>query len=156
MRMIEGIPQVVSGVAYYPHIKVPTPNYGKTANGYEINLDVSDDVFQMFKDAGFNVGLYEAGRRKYTEDPVVHFYQWEKNGKGENNPSPRLVDTEMNDIDVQVGNGSKVAVQWRVANYGPNKQYKRAVLEAVQVIELQEYNGSGSNEAALAFESAEI
>ena len=60
----------------------------------------------------------------------------------------------MNDIDVQVGNGSKVAVQWRAATYGPNKQYKRAILEAVQVIELQEY--SGSSESALAFESAEI
>ena len=40
MRMIEGIPQVVTGIAYYPHITVPVPNYGKTANGYEINLAV--------------------------------------------------------------------------------------------------------------------
>ena len=156
MRMIDGIPNVITGLAYWPKIKVPVPNFNGDKNGYEINLAVEDDVFQLFKDAGFNVGIFEAGRRKYTEDPVVHFYQWEKNGKGESNPSPRLVDTEMNDIDVQVGNGSKVAVQWRAATYGPNKQYKRAILEAVQVIELQEYNGTGSSEAALAFESAEI
>ncbi len=157
MRMIEGIPQVVTGIAYYPHITVPVPNYGKTANGYEINLAVSDEVFQQFKDANFNVGLFESGRRKYTEDPVVHFYQWEKNAKtGKQNDRPKLVDSDMVEIteghplyDVKIGNGSKVAVQWRAANYGPERQYKRAVLEAVQILELEEYSPSG--DVALAF-----
>ncbi len=151
MRMIDGIPQVLTGEAYYPHVKVPVPNYQQTANGYEINLAVSDEVFQQFKDAGFNVGLKEAGRSKYTEDPVVHFYQWEVNGKGEKNAVPKLVDSEKNEIDVQIGNGSKVAIQWRAAVYGPNKQYKRAILEAVQVLELQEYGSSMGSETELAF-----
>jgi len=150
MRMIDGIPQVLEGLAYYPHVKVPVPNYQQTANGYEINLAVSDELFQKFKSAGFNVGLKEAGRAKYTEDPVIHFYQWEINGKGEANPSPKLVDTDKNEIDVQIGNGSKVAVQWRAATYGPNKQYKRAILEAVQILELEEY-GAPSGETTLAF-----
>jgi hypothetical protein len=149
--MIDGIPQVLTGEAYYPHVKVPVPNYQQTANGYEINLAVSDEVFQQFKDAGFNVGLKEAGRSKYTEDPVVHFYQWEVNGKGEKNAVPKLVDSEKNEIDVQIGNGSKVAIQWRAAVYGPNKQYKRAILEAVQVLELQEYGSSMGSETELAF-----
>ncbi len=151
MRMIDGIPQVLTGEAYYPHVKVPVPNYQQTANGYEINLAVSDEVFQQFKDAGFNVGLKEAGRAKYTEDPVVHFYQWEINGKGEKNAVPKLVDADKNEIDVQIGNGSKVAIQWRAAVYGPNKQYKRAILEAVQVLELQEYGSSMGSETELAF-----
>ena len=151
MRMIDGIPQVLTGEAYYPHVKVPVPNYQQTANGYEINLAVSDEVFQQFKDAGFNVGLKEAGRAKYTEDPVVHFYQWEINGKGEKNAVPKLVDYEKNEIDVQIGNGYKVAIQWRAAVYGPNKQYKRAILEAVQVLELQEYGSSMGSETELAF-----
>jgi len=151
MRMIDGIPQVLTGEAYYPHVKVPVPNYQQTANGYEINLAVSDEVFQQFKDAGFNVGLKEAGRAKYTEDPVVHFYQWEINGKGEKNAVPKLVDSDKNEIDVQIGNGSKVAIQWRAAVYGPNKQYKRAILEAVQVLELQEYGSSMGSETELAF-----
>jgi|TARA_R110002153_G_scaffold83704_1_gene210191 hypothetical protein len=149
--MIDGIPQVLTGEAYYPHVKVPVPNYQQTANGYEINLAVSDEVFQQFKDAGFNVGLKEAGRAKYTEDPVVHFYQWEINGKGEKNAVPKLVDADKNEIDVQIGNGSKVAIQWRAAVYGPNKQYKRAILEAVQVLELQEYGSSMGSETELAF-----
>ena len=51
--------------------------------------------------------------------------------------------------DVKIGNGSKVAVQWRAANYGPERQYKRAVLEAVQILELEEYSPSG--DVALAF-----
>lgn len=161
MRTIEGIPQVITGLAYYPHIKVPTPNYQKTANGYEINLAVSDDIFQKFKDAGFNTGIFEAGRRTYTEDAVVHFYQWEMNKKtGKPNEKPTLVDSDMAEInekhplnDVKIGNGSKVAVQWRAANYGPNKEYKRPILEAVQILELEEYSPSGS--VTLAFESAE-
>lgn len=151
MRMIDGIPQVLTGEAFYPHVKVPVPNYTGDRNGYEINLAVSDEVYQQFKDAGFNVGLKDAGRSKYTEDPVVHFYQWEVNGKGEKNPVPKLVDVDKNEIDVQIGNGSKVAVQWRAALYGPNKQYKRAILENVQILELQEYGQSASSSTELAF-----
>jgi|TARA_R110000796_G_C14222352_1_gene394774 hypothetical protein len=149
--MIDGIPQVLTGEAFYPHVKVPVPNYTGDRNGYEINLAVSDEVYQQFKDAGFNVGLKDAGRSKYTEDPVVHFYQWEVNGKGEKNPAPKLVDVDKNEIDVQIGNGSKVAVQWRAAVYGPNKQYKRAILENVQILELQEYGQSSSSSTELAF-----
>jgi len=151
MRMIDGIPQVLTGEAFYPHVKVPVPNYTGDRNGYEINLAVSDEVYQQFKDAGFNVGMKDAGRSKYTEDPVVHFYQWEVNGKGEKNPAPKLVDIDKNEIDVQIGNGSKVAVQWRAAVYGPNKQYKRAILENVQILELQEYGQSSSSSTELAF-----
>tara|TARA_R100000935_G_scaffold42670_1_gene64653 strand:- start:11 stop:460 length:450 start_codon:yes stop_codon:yes gene_type:complete len=149
--MIDGIPQVLTGEAFYPHVKVPVPNYTGDRNGYEINLAVSDEVYQQFKDAGFNVGMKDAGRSKYTEDPVVHFYQWEVNGKGEKNPAPKLVDIDKNEIDVQIGNGSKVAVQWRAAVYGPNKQYKRAILENVQILELQEYGQSSSSSTELAF-----
>lgn len=151
MRMIDGIPQVITGEAFYPHIKVPVPNFNGDRNGYEINLAVSDDIYQKFVDAGFNVGIKAAGRSKYTEDPVIHFYQWEVNGKGEKNPAPRLVDIDKNDIDVQIGNGSRVAVQWRAATYGPNKQYKRAILENVQILDLIEYGQGASGEAALAF-----
>ena len=102
MRMIDGIPQVLTGEAYYPHVKVPVPNYQQTAHGYEINLAVSDEVFQQFKDAGFNVGLQVSVRSKYTEDPVVHFYKWEVNGKGEKNAVPKLGDAEKNEIDVVI------------------------------------------------------
>lgn len=151
MRMIDGIPQVITGEAFYPHIKVPVPNFNGDRNGYEINLAVSDDIYQKFVDAGFNVGIKAAGRSKYTEDPVIHFYQWEVNGEGKKNPKPKLVDIDKNDIDVQIGNGSRVAVQWRAATYGPNKQYKRAILEHVQILELVEYGQGASGEAALAF-----
>ena len=82
MRMIEGIPQVISGVAYYPHIKVPTPNYQKTANGYEINLAVADDVFQKFKDAGLRLEdvsilkillfIFTSGKRMVREKAIPH------------------------------------------------------------------------------------
>ena len=151
MQQIEGIPKVIPGVAYYSSIKVAKPDFNGDKYGYEINLAVSDEIFQAFKDAGFNAGLYDAGSRKYTEDPVILFYLWEKNSKGTPNDPPMLINTDMEDIDVQVGNGSKVNVQWRSSGaYGPSKQYKRAVLEVVQVVDLVEYAPQGS--VKLAFE----
>ena len=151
MRMIDGIPNVITGLAYWPKIKVPVPNFNGDRNGYEINLAVEDDVFQLFKDAGFNVGLFGPGSRKYTEDPVINFYLWELSNKGEKNPAPKLVDENKSPVDTTIGNGSKVAVQWRSSGgYGPDKRYKRAVLEAVQILDLIEYDSAG-NETALAF-----
>ena len=151
MQQIEGIPKIIPGVAYYSSVKVLKPDFNGDKYGYEINLAVSDEIFQKFKAAGYNAGMYDAGSRKYTEDPVILFYLWEMDSKGKKNDPPRLIDLDMEDIDVQVGNGSKVNVQWRSSGmYGPAKQYKRAVLEVVQVVDLVEYAPQG--EVKLAFE----
>ena len=53
MRMIDGIPQVLTGEAFYPHVKVPVPNFSGDRNGYEINLAVSDEVYEKFIEIRF-------------------------------------------------------------------------------------------------------
>ena len=152
MQMINGIPQIVEGIAYWTHVRVPTPDFSGEKNLYLVNLAVSDEIFQKFQDAGYNAGLKPAVRVSYTEDPVITFQQWELGKGGRPNRKPRLVDKDLNDIDVLVGNGSRVAVQWRHSKYGADGQFLRPILENVQVLELVEYEGETSNgESALAF-----
>ena len=154
MQNINGIPQVVEGVAYYSSVTIPKPDFNGEKNLYIVNLAVSDDVFQKFQDAGYNCGMKPAGRASFTEDPVITFQQWELGAKGKPNRKPRLVDQDKNDVDVALGNGSKVAVQWRHSEYGDGK-YRRPILENVQIIDLIEYLGdtaeSGDSGGSLAF-----
>ena len=54
MKMIDGVPQIVEGVAYYAHLGRPVPDYsekqepGSGKYGWEINLAVSDETFAQF------------------------------------------------------------------------------------------------------------
>ena len=143
MQNINGIPQVVEGVAYYSSVTIPKPDFNGEKNLYIVNLAVSDDVFQKFQDAGYNCGMKPAGRASFTEDPVITFQQWELGAKGKPTRKPRLVDQDKNDVDVSLGNGSKVAVQWRHSEYGDGK-YRRPILENVQIIDLIEYLGDNA------------
>ena len=82
MKMIDGIPQIIEGISYYAHVGKPVADYAEKTNpgtgkfGWELNLAVSDEVFEKFQRAGFNVGLRAAGRNKYTEDNVITFYKY--------------------------------------------------------------------------------
>jgi len=51
MREINGIPSVVEGTAYWAHILVPNTRF--EPQKFELNLAVSDEVFQLFSDAGY-------------------------------------------------------------------------------------------------------
>jgi len=152
MQMINGIPQIIEGTAFWTSVRVPKPDFNGEKNLYVVNLAVSDEIYQQFHDAGYNAGLKPAGRANYTEDPVITFQQWELGKGGRPNRKPRLVDKDLNDIDVLVGNGSRVAVQWRHSEYGEGGKFRRPILENVQVLDLVEYEGEISNgESALAF-----
>ena len=155
MQNINGIPQVVEGVAYYSSVTIPKPDFNGEKNLYIVNLAVSDDIFKQFQNAGYNCGMKPAGRATFTEDPVITFQQWELGSKGRPNRKPRLVDQEKNDVDVSLGNGSRVAVQWRHSEYGDDGKYRRPILENVQIIDLVEFLGdkadAGDSAASLAF-----
>ena len=151
MQMINGIPEIVEGVAYYSSVTIAKPDFNKVKNIYVVNLAVSDEIFQQFSDASYNTGLKPAGTASFTEDPVVTFQQWE-NSKYK----PRLVDTDNNNIDVAIGNGSRLAVQWKHSEYGePPRVFRRPILVNAQLIELVPYGEmSESSEplhSALAF-----
>ena len=143
MKMIDGIPQIVEGMSYFAHLQKPVPDYTEKQNpgagkyGWEINLAVSDDVFKAFKEAGYNVGMKQAGQSKYTPDPVITFYRYHLDYNQRENSSPIVVDTEKEPFGDMIGNGSRVAVQWSPMVYGKGK-FKRPILQAVQVLDLIE------------------
>ena len=110
MKTMNGIPSVVEGVAYYPYITVPNDRFNPAF--YEVSVAVSDETFDQFKSRGY-VSCFSAGDRNFTDDPVIVFKKFAYNNDGSANKPPRLVDTEGNDVDVNVGNGSKVRVQWK-------------------------------------------
>ena len=156
MKMIDGIPQIIEGISYYAHVGKPVADYAEKTNpgtgefGWELNLAVSDEVFEKFQRAGFNVGLRAAGRNKYTEDNVITFYKYLTNYNGTENNPPIVVDTEKNSFAEIIGNGSKVAVQWSPMVYYKGK-YKRPLLNAVQVLDLVEVGA-----AAMPFTEEEV
>ena len=147
MKMIDGVPQIVEGVAYYAHLGRPVPDYsekqepGSGKYGWEINLAVSDETFAQFKEAGFNVGMRPPGNSKYTPDPVITFYRYHKDYNGGENSPPIVVNLNKEPFTDMIGNGSRVAVQWGSLVYAKGK-YKRPIVNAVQVKELVEVGGA--------------
>jgi hypothetical protein len=151
MKTIDGIPEIIEGIAFYAHVDTPVADFneskvpGSGKFGWEVNVAVSDEVFQQFQRAGFNAGLHEAGSRKYTPDPVITFYKWASNFNGTPNMAPIVVDTEKKRVDYKIGNGSRVAIQWTPLTYGKVKRIKRPSMNAVQILDLVEQgDGQGT------------
>ena len=142
MQLINGIPNIIEGMAYYPHILVPNEAFGREM--YEINLAIDDSTFEQFNDEGY-IGLHHAGKKKFTPDPVITFQRFAYSHNGKPNKKPRLVDTENKDIDVAIGNGSRVKVMWKHSEYGKQNRVKRPELVAVQIVDLVPYESSGDN-----------
>ena len=142
---INGIPEIVEGTAFYPHILVPNEAFGREM--YEINLAVSDEIFDLFQSQGY-IGLHPAGKKKFTPDPVIVFQRFAFRKNGSPNPKPKLVDMENRPIDVALGNGSRVKVMWRHSTYksGGGGMIQRAELVAVQLVELVPYDNIGADD----------
>lgn len=132
-------PSVIEGQVYYPHLVVPNLDYNKTTSWYELMLAVSDDVFEMFKSAGFSDAfLMEPGKKNFTPDAVIKFATWAHNSDGTQITPPIVVDKDKNPTDVSIGNGSTIAVQWARKEYGKVNKIVRPQLQAVQILNLIE------------------
>ena len=138
---MSGLPETVEGVAYWANVTIPKDPFQTGRAKYELNLAVTDDVFQKFADAGY-VGTFAAGSRKYTPDPVINFSKFELSKDGRPNAIPKLYDSDgETQVDMSVGNGSRVKVKWfHTAYNGPRGTIKRAGLGSVTVLDLVEYN----------------
>jgi hypothetical protein len=104
---------------------------------YCINLIVEDNIAADFKARGFTV-------KDMDEGPALVFKRKVTGSGGRLNEKPKLYDRAKNEIDLSVGNGSKVKVQykeWEATHNGT--LYKGLDLIAVQVLDLVSYNGAG-------------
>ena len=136
---------VIYGKAYWAAITTPNTKFEDQWTVDVVPDDPAD--FEKLKKAGFKVKNSPDGE----ED--INFRRKCKNFKGQDNKQPRLVDANKNPIDVQVGNGSRVCVQYDEF-FGSNSfgAYQGLDLKAVQVIDLVEYAAADGSE----FETHEL
>ena len=144
-------PLIVEGELYYAKVNEAVPDWtekqepGKGKYLWELNLAVTEEVFQQFKDIGVNVGMKEAGGRPYTTLPVVNISKWATDFNGNPNKAPivwdmdkkNYFDPNKGDDEEYIPNGSLARVQWHPGTYSKGK-YTRAMLDAVQVTKLVE------------------
>ena len=168
------LPNIVTGQAYWPHLAIPNWNMNKTSTFYEVNLAVSDDIFQMFKDAGFSsFFLNEAGTKNFTPDPVIKFATFATNQDGtvidpppfSNKDGEPMYKTRRGIVnspdesterdsngqpiratakDFRIGNGSTLGIEFERYEYGKVNKVVRPKLKAVRVVNLIEYTPSDS------------
>ena len=136
---------VIEGTAYWNNITTPNTKFEPV---YQTNLIVPDDVAAKFKADGYSVKEMNEGQALVIRRKVA------KKGGG-TNPAPKLIDQDLQPLDAQVGNGSRVRVQyrpWETTNsYGT---FKGLDLQCVQVLELVEYGEAALDGEELGFVGA--
>jgi len=125
---------IVEGTAYWASVKRPNTTYEPV---YSVNLVVDDSTAADFKRRGFKI-------KDMDEGPAIVIKRKVNGGpKGTREP-PKLYDRMKNEIDVEVGNGSKVKVQyreWEMDRAG--KTYQGLEFLAMQVLDLVPYSSGG-------------
>ena len=128
---------IQNGKAKWASITTPNTRFEPT---YSINLIVDDDTANDFASRGHKVKQEDEGMALVIKRKV--------NGpNGMVRAAPRLFDVDKNEVDVQVGNGSDVRVQFNEyegeGKYGP---YKGLDLQAVQIVDLIPYKNADGSE----------
>ncbi len=128
---------LVEGVAMWASITTPNTTY---TPAYQVNLVVSEDVANDFRSRGFTVKDMEEG-------PALMIKRKVDGPNGMVRTAPKLLDKNKNPMNVAVGNGSKVKVQYKEWESTWNGTlYKGLDLQAMQVIELVEYASPDGSE----------
>ena len=128
---------IVDGTAYWASIKTPNTTFEPV---YTVNLVVEQEVADDFISRGHNV-------KQMDEGPALVIKRKVNGPNGMIRNAPRLLDQNKQEVNLAVGNGSKVRVQcneyeWEYAgNTG-----KSLDLQAVQIIDLVEYKAEDGSE----------
>ena len=133
--------EYVTGKAMWANITSPNTRFQPHKYGFTVLTDA--DTAAKLEGIGLNQVKDRAGQPKYDE-PAFTFSKRATRNDGTANAAPKLVDTEGNDLDVSVGNGSEVVV--KIKPY-KNDFGQFAELMAVKVENLIEYvEGDTDNE----------
>ena len=99
---------------------------------------VDEETAEAFKDRGFTV-------KDMDEGPALIIRRNVNGPNGMIRKAPKLFDRQKNLVDVNVGNGSRVKVQfkeWEVNRSG--QTFKGLDFQALQVLDLVEFSTDGS------------
>ena len=149
---------VIEGESWYAKVFDAVPDYNESQSPgtgryqWEINVAVEQEVYDAFKEAGFNAGmrLNTGGHVKndYSQGkPVITFMRYALLKDGSNNSAPIVVDSEQQPFTDRIENRSKIKVQWSEATYGKTTKYKRPILEVGKIVQLAK--SSDSNEITI-------
>ena len=128
---------IIDGTAYWASIKTPNTTFEPV---FTLNLVVSQDVADDFASKGHTV-------KQMDEGPALIIKRKVNGPNGMVRNAPRLLDQNKQDVNLAVGNGSKVRVQcneyeWEYAG----KEGKSLDLQAVQIVDLVEYKAEDGSE----------
>ena len=128
---------IIDGTAYWASINTPNTTFEPV---FTVNLVVSQDVADDFASKGHTV-------KQMDEGPALIIKRKVNGPNGMVRNAPRLLDQNKQDVNLAVGNGSKVRVQcneyeWEYAG----KEGKSLDLQAVQIIDLVEYKAEDGSE----------
>lgn len=121
---------LVEGVAYWASVTTPNTTYTPV---YTVNLVVDEEIANDFRSRGFTVKDMEEG-------PALLIKRKVNGPNGMIRSAPKLLDKNKQPMNVAVGNGSKVKVQYKEWETTWNgTQYKGLDFQAMQVLDLVEY-----------------
>ena len=125
---------VLEGIAYWASVKSHNTSFEPT---YTVNLVVSSEDADRLRSEGIKVVDKEEG-------PTVVIKRKVNGPNGMIRRAPKLIDRQREEVDYQVGNGSKVKVQYKPWESTRNGTVYRGLdFQAMQVIELVTYSGDG-------------
>ena len=131
---------VLEGTAYWAFVKTPNTKFEPT---YSVNLVVDNETASDFEDRGFTV-------KQMDEGPAVVIKRKVNGPNGMIRKAPDLIGRNLEELDVNVGNGSKVRVKYKEWESTWNgRQFKGLDFVKMQVIDLVEYNPEGSGDDEL-------
>ena len=128
---------IIDGTAYWASIKTPNTTFEPM---YTVNLVVDEATANDFASRGHTIKQMDEGSAVVVKRKV--------NGpNGMVRSAPRLLDQNKQEVNLAVGNGSKVRVQcneyaWEYAG----KSGKSLDLQAVQIVDLIEYKAEDGSE----------
>ena len=122
---------IVRGTAYWAYVTTPNTTYEPC---YTVNLVVDQATAADFEDRGFNI-------KQMDEGPAIIIKRKVNGPGGMMRKAPKLKVAKKNEIDVGVGNGSEVVVQYKEwESTWKNRTYKGLDFQQMQVLKLVEYN----------------
>ena len=138
---------VVQGRAYWSFVTTPNTKY---TPAYSVNLVVDDEVANSFRNRGFTV-------KDMDEGPALSIKRKVAGPRGMIREAPKLYDKSKREINVSVGNGSLVKVQYKEWETQWNGQDFRGLdFQAMQVLDRVEYDAPEGAEFDVDEEEDEI
>ena len=135
---------VLEGTAYWASVLAPNTKFEPT---YSVNLIVDREIIEEYKSKGFTKQVKEM-EDVGTALVIKRKVNWidKKTGQTRTRPAPKLFDKSKQPLDCQVGNGSRVKVQFREWE-SVDGEWTGLDFQAMQVLDLVEYSSTSSDGA---------